>query len=652
MLMIVSNTPIVGHSLAFLNTMYEYTDILLILLILLLMQVTHPKKSYIYNIDRAGLILSFFESLLAILISRGTFVSNERDAALSVAFCLVYCFLYVAIITLIMEYIRFLVTRRKPVFSKFSAEWALITVAAVDYLIYYGYHGFYLNTSITPLELCYTAVKICSYNGIVTCLFALVCIIPYFKHMTRVVRYGTFILMPFEVILLTLQLFAKNTIFLGLTYTIPFVVFYIIFHSNPFNELTVHQNADALYNFIDARIKAKRPYTLIFVEFPLLRIQQSSIFDEKLVDICREIESIRAGVSIFRLDTSTYVITAISTGDGVESFTEKVKDIFDENLKSDVYLPSKHSIYVIYGDDVIKSPDMVYSFKTYLHANHPLGMETEYYIASEKDYQDFSNTFAIENLLEEIQDESNLEDSRILCYAQPIYNIETKSFRTAEALMRLGVNDKIIPPNVFIPVAEKSGYIHALTLIMLNKVCVSVKKLLDDGYDFDAITVNCSALEFADEHLFNDLTAIIDKNAIPKNKIRIEITESAIFDDYEMVMFNMGKLQQEGIEFYLDDFGTGYSNMERISSCSFHTIKFDKSVMNRAMEDPALDSLVNSYMNMMDEKGISTLVEGVEDEDQVEFSKRHGFNFIQGFKYAKPAPIEELTKYFEKTSDK
>ena len=110
----------------------------------------------------------------------------------------------------------------------------------------------------------------------------------------------------------------------------------------------------------------------------------------------------------------------------------------------------------------------------------------------------------------------------------------------------------------------------------------------------------------------------------------------------------MNDLQESGIAFYLDDFGTGYSNMERISSCSFHTIKFDKSVMNRAMVDPALDNLINSYMDMMGEKGISTLVEGVETDDQVEFSKRHGFDYIQGFKYAKPEPIENLSKFFSK----
>ena len=110
----------------------------------------------------------------------------------------------------------------------------------------------------------------------------------------------------------------------------------------------------------------------------------------------------------------------------------------------------------------------------------------------------------------------------------------------------------------------------------------------------------------------------------------------------------MRKLNQAGVKFYLDDFGTGYSNLERIVSFPFMTIKFDKSILYRAISDSTMNDLVDGIVGIFKKKGFVLLVEGVENEEHSKYSIDHGFDYIQGYKYAKPVQLEKLSEYFSK----
>ena len=182
---------------------------------------------------------------------------------------------------------------------------------------------------------------------------------------------------------------------------------------------------------------------------------------------------------------------------------------------------------------------------------------------------------------------------------------------------------------------------------MLNKVCRAIKEL-EEAYDFDAITINCSSSEFSDVNLHRELIGIIESNGVDKSKIRLELTESAMSEDFENVTQNMSKLTQAGVQFYLDDFGTGYSNLDRIISCPFNTVKFDKSLLYKSLDSENTNSLITYMIDIFKQLGFVVLVEGVENEEQNQYSIDSGFDYIQGFKYAKPAPVEEFSKYFSK----
>ncbi len=198
---------------------------------------------------------------------------------------------------------------------------------------------------------------------------------------------------------------------------------------------------------------------------------------------------------------------------------------------------------------------------------------------------------------------------------------------------------------IFVPV-DIILLVLQLFCIMLNKVCHTIKKL-EGKYDFDAITVNCSTIEMPDNNLHNELLGIIKDNHIECSKVRFELTESAMINDHDAVTSNMEILHNAGIRFYLDDFGTGYSNLERIITLPFMTIKFDKSILYKALNDEDINEIVSSMVNIFKKKGLVLLVEGVENDEHNEYSIQHGFDYIQGYKYARPVPIAELEEYFE-----
>jgi len=212
--------------------------------------------------------------------------------------------------------------------------------------------------------------------------------------------------------------------------------------------------------------------------------------------------------------------------------------------------------------------------------------------------------------------------------------------------MRL--DGKMIFPDQFIELAENNDCIHTLTRIMVNKVCKKIRELEEADYDFEAITVNFSTLEFADLELYKEMYEIIESNHINPAHIKIEITESTSASNFDSILHNMEKLTELGVAFYLDDFGTGYSNLDRIINCPFKTIKFDKSILYNAISNEKADEMMRMMVKFFSKNELKTVIEGVEDEEQYNYCKEVGFDYVQGYLFSKPLPAEEITKFFTK----
>ena len=137
---------------------------------------------------------------------------------------------------------------------------------------------------------------------------------------------------------------------------------------------------------------------------------------------------------------------------------------------------------------------------------------------------------------------------------------------------------------------------------------------------------------------------------IPFEKVAIEITESQSERDFELIKERINELKYTGIKFYLDDFGTGYSSFERIMELPFDIIKFDRSLTVASGTDVKLQTMVTYLAHMFTDMNYSVLYEGIEDENDEQRCIGMFARYLQGYKYSRPIPIEQLTGFFYRSS--
>jgi len=275
--------------------------------------------------------------------------------------------------------------------------------------------------------------------------------------------------------------------------------------------------------------------------------------------------------------------------------------------------------------------------------------ENKMVLVDEKRREELRKIRAIMDNLEDIVSKKDLNDPRVLAYCQPIRNMKTGRFDTGEALMRMSIPDHgMVMPYLFIPLAENMGIIHELTKIMLNKVCTQIRELDGAGYQFKRISINFAASEIRSDRFCPEVLGIIRQNGVDPSRIGIEITESQNEGDFEIVKSKMRELREAGMTLYLDDVGTGYSNLDRIVRYDVDVVKFDRFFLLEAEKDSKVEKMLEHLSQAFKDLEYSLLYEGVENEENEALCMKCGADYIQGFKYSKPIPIEELTNFFEK----
>lgn len=624
-------------------------------IMLVLMLTTKPKHSPIYHIDLIGMILGIVMLIdeLAIGIIAG-YSYSLYSKPLFDALCIIFLILYVFNVGFIVLYIILLnllhVGKRKNrlannlIFGFCILIYAAVCVVLVRNGYLYKFNGNEFNFS--------NFVRFYTLIGIIASITAFVATIMYRHRTAKVITHFSLFFVPIDLMVLLLQAFLPQQIFSGATYILPFVIFYILFHSNAYDEATGCKNRGAYENYMNQLIKKKRKKALIYIEIP--QVENVDFFsylgsqEEANVlfsETCRKLENEIFACQLFHPSVSTFVL-AVRRGDKYEKAFEIVQKNLEEVCDKVNAVVYYHLIGIEHFTQV-SSYQMLRSYIHFLKSKFESGTKRLAYKATEEDLAELKRRYVVQQALLDIRNQNDLNDERVCCYLQPIYSVEDKCFKTAESLMRLEINGEMYYPDVFIPIAEQNNCIHTLTLVILNKICKYLKNLPED-YAIDAVTVNCSSLEFTDKGFAADVLRVIEANGVSSSQIRLELTESAMIDNFEVLQMNLSTLMEAGVKFYLDDFGTGYSNLERILSLPFHTVKFDKSLLYKAIGSKMVEDLLSGMVHVFKNNGFTVLVEGVEDESQCDFCISHGFEYIQGYKFARPTPIEQVNEYFKK----
>lgn len=247
--------------------------------------------------------------------------------------------------------------------------------------------------------------------------------------------------------------------------------------------------------------------------------------------------------------------------------------------------------------------------------------------------------YVIENI------DTALANGWIRVYYQPIYRTLTQELTSTEALARW--EDPVhglLTPDVFITALEDHGLIHKLDCYMLEKACEDMTLSLAEYQQMIPVSVNLSQQDFF--HL--DMLAFVEDtlrryDAVPRDHIFLEVTESTLASNEDMMGQVIRDFRDAGYEIWMDDFGSGYSTLNLLKDHQFDMLKLDMQFLSNLTENSK--AILRSVIMMANTIGTRTLAEGVETQEQVDFLKDAGCDMLQGYFYGRPMPREEFYGY-------
>ena len=498
--------------------------------------------------------------------------------------------------------------------------------------------GYYIDDQGTAYRGSYDIFLLGYYFYV---LFLAVLITKIRRRIFKRVAYSFFATMTLSVIIRTAQLFVNDSSLTTFTFTLPVITMLYTMHSKPYNIATGTLDKYAMRDVIKNLYSREKEFIIMSMTLPDYVGEGKSLPDVVKEQVRRfTVDYFRDGI-LFQITNGQIVM--IARKDKNPDYEEWMKTILKAFHQQ--YQIYKMPFKVIYGESLqgIIPHNEYAAFLENINSDIP---ENVMHRIKSSDIRRFKDEQYVIEQLADIAKNCDLNDPRVLVYAQPVYNIETKRFDTAEALMRLRLeNTGTISPGLFIPIAEERGYIHSLTKIILNKTCQIVHQIKQKNYLFKRISVNVSSIELKSASFCKDVTEIIESNEIPMENIAIELTESKNLEDFMIMKERIESLHEKGIKFYLDDFGTGYSNMERIFELPFDIIKFDRSMVIASGEDERSERLVENLAKMFKDFNYRVLYEGIENADDEHRCLGMSANYLQGFKYSRPVPVEELEEF-------
>ncbi|MDR0291806.1 MAG: EAL domain-containing protein [Elusimicrobium sp.] len=249
-------------------------------------------------------------------------------------------------------------------------------------------------------------------------------------------------------------------------------------------------------------------------------------------------------------------------------------------------------------------------------------------------------------LITDIESKMNaaLAGGQFKVFLQPKYDFQTGRIESAEALVRWQDGQKLIPPDKFIPVFEKNGFVLKLDMFILEETVKLLARRIKEGKRVVPVGVNFSRLHMEDHNFINSVTEILDRYNLPHEPIELEITESIAFDKREIMRDVLDELHARGFTVAMDDFGAGYSSLNILKDLHFDCVKLDKEFLTGGEGNARMRQIIQSTVEMIKKLGCVIVTEGVETKEQVEFLKSIGCDLAQGYVFSRPLPSADFEK--------
>lgn len=228
---------------------------------------------------------------------------------------------------------------------------------------------------------------------------------------------------------------------------------------------------------------------------------------------------------------------------------------------------------------------------------------------------------------------------------QPIVDLDTQRIASVEALVRWDhpTRGRVLP-DVFIPIAEETGTIVSLGRWVLREACRQGRKWHRDHPDGAPLTVsvNLSGRQLREPDVVDEVAAALHDTGFPAESLLLEITESVVLKDIDLVLDRLHALKALGVRLAIDDFGTGYSSLSWLHRLPVDTLKIDRSFVDRIGKEDESSPLIHAIVSLGTAMRLSLVAEGIETGEQLEHLKALGAQMGQGYLFSGPVPAGEI----------
>lgn len=305
-----------------------------------------------------------------------------------------------------------------------------------------------------------------------------------------------------------------------------------------------------------------------------------------------------------------------------------------------------------YPDDAIEPDQVLKNADIALNRAKEEGRDTV------KEYsEDFDRAVQLRfQMLRDLRDA--LEHNQLQLHYQPQLDLKTGAVIGAEALLRWWKPDNskaggnFISPAEFIPVAEQSGLIVPIGEWVLDRACRDAQNWKEEhGFDI-RIAVNVSGVQFVQSDLVAFTSKTLAATGIKPSSLELEVTESVFMDDIEHTIGILKELHSLGLELAIDDFGTGYSSLSYLRQFPIDRLKIDQSFIRNALNNPDDAAIARTIIALGHSLSLNVIAEGVETKEHEDFLVNEGCDEVQGFRYSRPVPHEELIDFVKSYNGK
>lgn len=234
-----------------------------------------------------------------------------------------------------------------------------------------------------------------------------------------------------------------------------------------------------------------------------------------------------------------------------------------------------------------------------------------------------------------------IQHGQLSLHYQPQIHADHHQLRGFEALMRWQFDDQMIPPSVFIPIAERNGLIRSLGTWAIEQACQQLALWQQESNHNCFIAVNVSPQQFIDRNFAHQVARIMAAYQVQPALLQLEITESLLMEDEQASLEIMAELKALGVSLAIDDFGTGYSSFHYLARFPVDKLKIDRAFVIALNQGAKQEAVVGAMIDVGEQLGLTVVAEGVEHAHELETLKRLGCHLIQGYYYSRPVPADQ-----------